>query len=407
MKATVPVVVVGGSLNALGVVRSLSHGGMPIAVVGTSRRCAAAWSRHCRFIKVPTLERRPLVDQLKSISGTIGQRPVLLLTDDRTVETVSRFRDELTPWFRFDIPSADMVTSLADKVLFHKLAEREGLPVPRSVVLESSADLDRLGTLTMPVVIKSANKSLVLNGQVAGTKRADTPEQARAIAEEMLVRAGNLIVQEWIVGPDTEIFFSLFVCASDSKVVACLSGRKVVCVPPDVGSTALCVAAQDQTADELRRLTEHFISLVRYQGIGSMEYKRDKRTGQFVIVEPTVGRTDWQEEIATLCGVNIPLIAYHTSLGQIPQTTPDKLRHFAWRSSRAHRSPPGELMPGTRIVDGYFRFTDPLPALYFYGFERLIARIGTKVRRLVMQSCRWLCRGDQSRSADTEVEKTI
>jgi predicted ATP-grasp superfamily ATP-dependent carboligase len=338
----------------------------------------------------------------------MGQRPVLILTDDRTVETISRCRDELTPWFRLDIPTVATVMGLADKVLFHQLAEREGLPVPRSVVLESSPDLDRLQSLTMPVVIKAANKSMVLNGQVAGTRRAESPEQARVLAEAMLARAGRLIVQEWIVGPDTDIYFSLFVCGPDSKVVACLSGRKVVCTPPQVGCTALCVAAEDQAAEELRSLTEHFIALVGYRGIGSMEYKRNKRTGQFVIVEPTVGRTDWQEEIATLCGINIPLIAYHTALGQVPPSASAKRGHFAWRSSRAHRPPPGQMMPGTRMVDGYFRFTDPLPGLYFYGYERFIARIGARVGQLVRQSWRWLIsRGDPARAADAKLEKTI
>ena len=50
-------------------------------------------------------------------------------------------------------------------------------------------------------------------------------------------------------------------------------------------------------------------------GVGSLEFKRDRKTVKFMIVEPTVGRTDAQEEIATLCGVNIPLIAYSTALG--------------------------------------------------------------------------------------------
>jgi predicted ATP-grasp superfamily ATP-dependent carboligase len=60
----------------------------------------------------------------------------------------------------------------------------------------------------------------------------------------------------------------------------------------------------------LAGLTRHFIEQVRYEGIGGLEFKRDRRAGRIVIVEPTVGRTDWQSEIATLCGINIPLTVY-------------------------------------------------------------------------------------------------
>ena len=31
-----------------------------------------------------------------------------------------------------------------------------------------------------------------------------------------------------------------------------------------------------------------------------MEYKRDAHTGEFFMIEPTVGRVDWQEEVAAL-----------------------------------------------------------------------------------------------------------
>jgi predicted ATP-grasp superfamily ATP-dependent carboligase len=54
---------------------------------------------------------------------------------------------------------------------------------------------------------------------------------------------------------------------------------------------------------------------VDYFGFGGVEYKRDARDGRFLIIEPTVGRTDWQEEVATLAGVNIPLMAYRHELG--------------------------------------------------------------------------------------------
>jgi hypothetical protein len=135
-----------------------------------------------------------------------------------------------------------------------------------------------------------------------------------------------------------------------------------------VGGTASCIPAPDAHA-ELETLTTQFFAAVGFVGMGSMEYKRDPRDGRFYVVEPTVGRTDYQEEIATLNGVNIPLAAYLSELGLPiePNTAVSPPR--AWRDpvgyarARMTGAPDriSELAPGIRICDAYFRMSDPLP----------------------------------------------
>jgi D-aspartate ligase len=272
-----------------------------------------------------------------------------------------------------------MVALLADKTLFQKYAEREGFPVPRTIVVASGADLRSIETLTLPVVIKPGDKTLVLSGQVERAVRVSTLERARSEAVRMLARAKRLVVQEWVDGADTEIYFTLFACDSNCNVVAMFSGRKLVCDPPGVGNTAVCVAAPNAAA-ELGSLSRQLIVRVGYKGIGSLEFKRNRRDGRFVIIEPTVGRTDWQEEIATLCGVNIPLNLYRAELGYPVEEATAESREVVWRSSIEHRVPPGMLSPGSTTLDGYFRFGDPLPGIYYYGIEKFpeFARRRTK-----------------------------
>ena len=165
-------------------------------------------------------------------------------------------------------------------------------------------------------------------------------------------------------------------------ISALFSGRKIICDPPKVGITALCIAAGEEHR-QLADLTRHFIEQVRYEGIGGLEFKRDRRTGRFVIVEPTVGRTDWQSEIATLCGINIPLIAYWTALGHGAQPQAQNNHLVAWRSSAAYGPRAGTLARGTRVVDGYFRWSDPLPGIYHYAISAFLLRALRYARRLV------------------------
>ncbi|HTX93559.1 MAG TPA: hypothetical protein VME67_01205 [Mycobacterium sp.] len=375
-----PVVVVGGVLTALGVVRSLAHAGIPVYLASDTRFCPAGLSRHCTLLRVPDLEGEGLIDGLLSISGQIGEKAVLILSSDPQVVAVSRARADLEAHYFVALPTETMVDVLVDKAKFQAYAEEIGLRVPRAVVLDRDHAEEALDVLSMPVVVKPADKALVLAGAVERATRADTLAEACTVARRMRSAASSVVVQEWIDGDDDDIYFTLFVCDRQARIVALFTGRKMICTPPLVGSTALCIAATEEH-QALAALTQALVTHTHYQGIGGLEFKRHRRTGEFVVVEPTVGRADWQEEIATLCGVNIPAIAYRTALGEPVEPAGPIDSAVAWRASFRYRPPAGALPPGTRFVDGYFRRADPLPgvySLYTYLITSALARLASR-----------------------------
>jgi D-aspartate ligase len=365
-----PVVVVGGVLTALGVVRSLASAGIPVYLACHTRFCPAGLSRQCTLLRVPDLKGQGLVDGLLSIAGRIGEKAVLILSSDLQVVAVSGARAALEAHYFLALPTETMVDVLMDKAKFQAYAEEIGLPVPRAVVLDEGADEQALDVLSMPVVVKPADHELA---PAERTTRADTLAEAHTVARRMRRAASSVVVQEWIDGDDDDIYFTLFVCDGQARIVALFTGRKMICEPPLVGSTALCVAATEEH-QALAAQTQAFVTHSRYHGIGGLEFKRHRRTGQFVVVEPTVGRADWQEEIATLCGVNLPAIAYRTALGEPVEPVAAIDAAVAWRASFKYRPRAGALPPGTRIVDGYFRRADPLPGVYsLYIHARTLA----------------------------------
>jgi predicted ATP-grasp superfamily ATP-dependent carboligase len=353
---------------------------MPIYVLETTRQCAAAWSRHCRFVRTPSLEGDALVATLSQLATDLGCRPVLILTDDQSVNTVSEHRETLGRAYRISLPRTEIVRALADKTSFQALAETEGFAVPRAVAIWNADSLGALSTLTPPFILKPADKTLVLKGQVERAVRANTRAEATAAALRMLSLAPRIIVQEWIDGPDESILFTLFSCDREGKLLGVLAGRKLVCSPPAIGSTALCIAAPDAAA-ELVPQTLEFIARVGYRGLGSLEFKRDSKSGRCFIIEPTVGRTDWQEEIATLCGVNLPLLTYWAELDRPAQGNGGALRQVAWRSSLAIRAPRALVSQRTPLVDGYFRYSDLAPAAYYYLYECALLRLWQRASR--------------------------
>jgi len=353
---------------------------MPLFVVETSRQSAACWSRYCRFVVSPSLKGTELVNTLVELGTRLGSRPVLILTSDECVDTISAARSEIEAVYRISLPAAETVQELADKSKFQLLAAREGFPVPRGIAVSHVNDCAQIGQLTLPLILKPADKTLVLAGFAERAVRASTIAEAEHAARRMLGQAPRLIVQEFIEGPETEIFFSLFSCARDGQLLGLFPGRKLVCSPPMVGTTAVCAAAPEAAA-ELTMQTKRFIERVAYRGLGSLEFKRDRRTGHFIIIEPTVGRTDWQEEIATLCGINLPLLTYEAEIG-LPTPTPNLAPASpAWRSSLSFRPPLGSVRPKTKLVDGFLRWFDPLPAVYHYAYDRGVRRLWRRAER--------------------------
>jgi predicted ATP-grasp superfamily ATP-dependent carboligase len=359
-------VVVGGKVNGLGVARSLAVGRVSTIIVDTTLRHAAMWSRSCRRMIVSQLSGRKFIDALFVLQRKLGGRPVLILTDEMAVHTVSKYREEIKALYRFQLPSPNMVETLGNKSRFHDFAQLHNFPVPKAVTLQQEVDLAKLSGLRYPVIAKPADKSSVFTGHTRRVDYIGTVHDAEVVCRRMLNTAGEVVVQEWIDGPDSNIYFCLFHCGNEHKSADIFYGRKVLSHPPRVGNTAICVAAPEVAA-VLQPLTEKFLDVAEYRGLGSLEFKWDAATQRFLIIEPTVGRTDWQEEIATLSGVNLPLIAYRYELGlpALPQRPVD--RAVAWRESFRHLKRWPASPAGGQVYDGYWRIDDPVPALIFYA----------------------------------------
>jgi D-aspartate ligase len=354
-------VVIGAQVNGLGVVRSLAAAEVPTTVVDTTLRSAAMWSLRCNSYFVERTHGRPLIDGLLKLQQTIGQRPVLVLTDELAVNSISDHRVELGSRYHFRLPSPHMVVALGNKEAFQHFAEAHALPVPRTVIVKHEGDLAKIPQLGIPVIIKPADKLPVHLERLERLRVAGTMDDATATCRRFLKLGETPVVQEWINGPDSNIYFALFHCGQSPKSRSIFFGRKLAAYPPQVGSTAICVPAPDAAA-ELGPPTEKFLDVTQYEGLGSLEFKWDAETRRFVIIEPTVGRTDLQEEIATLNGLNLPYIAYCYALG-LPPPKQMQASPVAWRESfRSIRSGAGLDM---RTSDGHWRLDDPLPVLAY------------------------------------------
>lgn len=372
MATDTPAVVLGAGANGLGVARSLAHAGVPVWLLDSDEHRAEMRTRAAKPVKIRALHGEPLVEELLRLAAAqfSGVRPVLLLTQEESVKTISHHRDRLSAFYRFSLPGIDLVDALLHKQGFQQLAEELGSPIPPLVHVRTIADLSAIETLRYPVVVKPGERSTAYSHQFKKAYRVESATAGAELIRRILPVMADIVVQEWIEGPDANIYFCLQSVDRQGKVVASFTGRKIRSWPPQVGGTASCVAAPE-AHEQLTALTAKFFQAAGVIGMASMEYKRDSRSGEFRMVEPTVGRTDYQEEVATLNGVNLPHAAWCAELG-LPFPAPTaRERPVVWRvrsedvqSASAQQQTLKQGYPrGGNVADAMWRWNDPMPAL--------------------------------------------
>jgi len=376
-----PAVVVGGGLNALGVVRSLGAAGIPVIVADTSPKSPAMRSRYGRKLLCRSLEGDAFVDCMTALARQYPAPLALFATEEKTVETISAQRERLAPYFRLRQPGHERLMALMHKQGFQELAEAVGAPVPRTVRLQGKADLARIHDLSYPCVFKPSHKNYEYGARFKKAYKVQSPAEVAALYEDIFPVMADMVVQEWIEGSDADVYFCLQYIGQDGQVVSSFSGRKIRAWPPRIGGTASCTAAWE-VADELTEMTRTFFAQVGFVGMGSMEYKRDARDGRFYMVEPTVGRTDFQEEVASLNGVNIPAAAYRHEMGLPALPVQRVATPQIWREPVSDRwsfqeggRQPDPRSHGHAVRDAYWRWNDPRPWLDLMA-QRLGSRLG-------------------------------
>jgi D-aspartate ligase len=378
-------IVVGVDLNGLGVLRSLGRAAIPCVALDTDLSKPTMRTRYGTKIQFGALSGPEFVDELMRIRSRFSRKPVLFLTQEATVATASEQYKKIREAFRISLPPHATMTTLLDKVLFQAEAEKYDCPIPRAFLLKVDSSESIPPDLRFPCVLKPTTKNPDYEKQFRKAYKVQDANEAASLWQQIRLVVDEAIVQEWIEGTDSDVYFCLQYRSRSQRTS--FVGRKLLQWPPLVGGTASCVPAPEH-ANELTALTDRFFDLVGMIGICSMEFKRDRRDGKFYMVEPTVGRTDHQEEVATLNGVNIPLAAYY---GEQEQPAPLSLRvdpPREWRDSIARYRALEKIgtiedinsAPVAHISDAYFRWDDPAPFFHLRVVEPIARRLAGRKR---------------------------
>lgn len=365
-------VVIGLDINGLGVTRWLAREGVPVVAVDRNFDKPSGKTNSAKKVKVRDVEGDRLIEDLIELRKTFDDNPVLFITMEKSLRTISEQREKLKNIYRFTMPDHQKLMDLMNKNGVLAMAEKSGIRYPRTFNVSARGLIDGAKNFNFPCIFKPSEQNTEFGDEIKKAYKTSNLDEIKEIYAEVSDRVPNMVIQEWIEGNDSDIYFLLEYIDKDGTVVADFPGRKVRSWPPNVGGTASCTSAYE-LLEELRVATNKYFKTAGFIGMGGMEFKRDSRSGELLMIEPTVARTDLQHEVAMVHGVNLVYAQYCAELGLEFPMHPSVNERILWRVDPINRysretfntSEQENLEKSMKSVEAIARISDPLPFIYY------------------------------------------
>lgn len=355
--------------KTLAAVRALGQERLRVAVGESTALSMAGFSKYCRRrVVYPSALSTP-DDFVSFLSDLISRHPcrLLLPMEDETVHLLSQHRDRFSRWTYLPVPATEKLEAARDKARVITLAQRLGVPVPRTWLIHDPDQIDGLvDDLPFPVVVKPR-----IGSGAVGV--AYVPDR-RAFREQYLAvhrRFPFPMVQETIPreGPG---YGASFLMDEAGRVKASFVHKRLREYPVSGGASTLRVSVRH---DEIYESALSLLKALDWFGVAMVEFKIDPRDGRPKLME--INPRFWGSlALAVHAGVNFPYLIYRMAAGerfkpvetyrlgiQCRWMLPGDLMHFMFNPERS------------RLLNDFFRLrapglyydilslTDPVPAL--------------------------------------------
>jgi D-aspartate ligase len=409
-KSYIPAVVMNLFYTGLGIARNLGEMGIPVIGLGSQRSTYGNFSRFCKFLLCPDSrdQQEELLAFLLQLRKGQERCPVIFPTRDHDVIFLARYETELRDHFVIPMPGAEVIDSILNKWKMLEIASRCGVPIPRSYLLQSEADCQKLSEIPFPCVLKpvyAASWRAKGAWEAVGGRKAIAVfslEELRAEYDRIRKIDKRAIVQELIQGGDDRLYILGSYLNADSEPLAYFTAQKLIQSPQDFGTGCLIEGVR---LEQIEEPTFRLLQRLGYHGISEVEYKQDPSDGQFKLIEINPRHWDWHR-LGTRCGVNLSYVAYRDLTGQpLPKRRVIARTGMKWIAEREFvffvvkglledglsLRRVRELAKGSREY-GTFAWNDPLPFIisFFQLAPLLLAALARRVRRSL--------RGETSRS---------
>lgn len=364
--------IVGGAHVSIAVARSLGRQGVPVWLL--ANHPIPTYSRYVKRSFPWCGAEHP--DGVSSIIGLAKthnlQGWVLIATGDQDMRLISKNHALLSQHFRVATPDWETTQWAYDKRLTYQRAAELGVDFPRSFEPRGLGEIERID-YRFPVILKPAYRKGIDEFTQAKAWKAEDRAQLISLYERAAALVGNhaIIVQEWIPGGGEAQFSYAALCERGEPVVS-LTARRTRQHPIDFGRSSTYVESIEQS--EVEELACRLLKSLNYTGVIEIEFKHDRRDGQYKLLDVN-GRFWTWNGLGALAGVDFPYLAWRQAMGM--SVSPARAQTgMAWmHSSRDIMAAYGEITAGSLTLGQYlksfrkrlafanFAFDDPMPAI--------------------------------------------
>ena len=284
------VIILGGHVQGLGILRILGRKRIPGIVIDSTYANLARKSKFCiRFWRRCNEE---LLDFLISL-GKKGRYKnwVVFPSNDFHVRLLSENRKILEPFFILGTDEWKVVRIFYNKKNTYALAEKTGTPFAGTFYPENIDDMDSR-EISFPCIIKPAvmHEFYRQTGKkvlVCHDKPSLKENYGRALA---VIPADEILIQDVIPGPSRNQFSACFLFLQ-GKTYVHLTACRMRQHPIDYGNATTYAETVDIPI--LKGYGERILRAANYNGLCEVEFKLDERDGQYKFLEVNTRTWKW------------------------------------------------------------------------------------------------------------------
>lgn len=283
-------IILGGHIQALGIIRILGRMGVNCIVIDNTAKNISRHSKYCTlFIKTNNAYLLQTLIDLGQIEKYQGW--ILFPTNDFHVKLLSINKTLLEKHFTVSVEKWDIINTFYNKCNAYKLAQKIGLPIPRTSFPLSEDDLAQL-EIGFPCILKPA----VMHEFYSKTRKKvficqDAKELLISYKKALsLIPNDEIIIQEIIPGSSENQFSACFLILN-GRVFVSLTACRLRQHPIDFGNATTYAETVD--LPEVKEYAEKILKASKYSGLCEVEFKKDERDGTFKFLEVNPRTWKW------------------------------------------------------------------------------------------------------------------
>lgn len=302
------VIIIEGHTQGLSNTRSLGEFGIPVIIIDKTN-CIARYSKYCcKFFICPDFAGDDFADFLIELSIRENVKGWSLIpSNDHAIHTISRNKKRLESYFKFLIPSIDIINNILDKSRLLSVAQLNNIPIPVTQYFNGIDDnLDE--KMTFPLITKgriglSFYKTFGRKAFIANN-RNELKEQLEFISQRFKIN--ETFTQELIPfnGTNKTLSFTAFCIGGEIKTY--WMGVKLREHPWRFGTATL---AESIKVPECFDKSASLLNALNYSGICEIEYLYDYRVKQYKLIEINARTWLWVG-LAKECGIDFAKLLY-------------------------------------------------------------------------------------------------